>query len=92
VDGYDLFIIFMDDYSYYGYIYLIKERSEDLDKFKIFNTEVKNQHDIKIKLVRTDRGGYYSCHTLYGQIPIPFVRFVQKNDIVVQHSMTDEPQ
>jgi hypothetical protein len=82
----------MDDYSYYGYIYLIKERSEDLDKFKIFNTEVKNQHNIKIKIVRSDRGGYYSCHTPYGQIPIPFVRFVQKNDIVVQHSMTDEPQ
>jgi hypothetical protein len=27
VDGYDSFIIFTDDYSRYGYIYLIKERS-----------------------------------------------------------------
>jgi hypothetical protein len=35
VDGYDSFIIFMDDYSRYGYIYPIKERSEALDKFKI---------------------------------------------------------
>jgi hypothetical protein len=57
VDGYDSFIIFMDDYSRYGYIYPIKERSEALDKFKIFKVEVENQHDIKIKIVKSDRGG-----------------------------------
>jgi hypothetical protein len=42
VDGYDSFITFTYDYSRYGYIYLIKERSEALDKFKIFNAEVEN--------------------------------------------------
>jgi hypothetical protein len=36
MDGYDSFITFTDDYSRYGYIYLIKERSETLDKFKLF--------------------------------------------------------
>jgi hypothetical protein len=36
VDGFDSFIIFTDDFSRYGYIYPIKERSETLDKFKIF--------------------------------------------------------
>jgi hypothetical protein len=41
----------------YGYIYPIKERSEALDKFKAFKTEVENQHNIKIKIVRSDRGG-----------------------------------
>ena len=48
VDGYDLFITFTDDYSRYGYIYPIKERSEALDKFKIFKAEVENQHNLKI--------------------------------------------
>jgi hypothetical protein len=57
VDGYDSFITFTYDYSRYGYIYPIKERSEDLNKFKIFKTKMKNQHDIKIKIVRSDRGG-----------------------------------
>jgi hypothetical protein len=57
VDGYDSFITFMDDYFCYGYIYPIKERSEALYKFKIFNTDVENQHDIKIKIVRYDREG-----------------------------------
>ena len=35
VDGCDSFITFTDDYSCFGYIYPIKERSEALDKFKL---------------------------------------------------------
>ena len=57
VDGYDSFITFTDDYSRFGYIYPIKERSEALYKSKIFKVEVENQHNIKIKVVRSDRGG-----------------------------------
>jgi len=73
VDGYDSFITFTDDYSRYGYIYPIKERSEALDKLKIFKAEIENQHDLKIKIVRSDRGGeYYHRHTPYGQVPGPF--------------------
>jgi hypothetical protein len=93
VDGYDSFITFTDDYSHYGYIYPIKERLEALDKFKIFKAEVENQHDIKIKIVRSDRGGeYYGRHTPYDQIPGLFARFLQKNGIVVQYPMPGEPQ
>jgi transposase InsO family protein len=64
-----------------------------LDKFKIFKAELENQHNIKIKLVRSDRGReYYGCHTPYGQVPEPFVRFLQENDIVAQYSMLSDPQ
>ena len=49
VDGYDSFIIFIDDYSCFAYIYPIKERSEVLDKFKIFKAEVENQHNLKVQ-------------------------------------------
>ena len=64
VDGYDSFITFTYDYSRYGYIYPIKERSEVLDKFKILKAEVENQHNLKIKIVRSGRGGeYYGRHT-----------------------------
>jgi hypothetical protein len=93
VDGFDLFITFIDDFSRYGYIYPIKERSEALDKFKIFKAEVETQHNIKIKLVRSDRGGeYYGHHTPYGQVPGPFARFLQENGIVTQYSMPGDPQ
>ena len=57
MDGYDSFITFTDDYSCYGHIYPIKERIKALDKFKIFKAEVEIQHNLKIKIVRSDRGG-----------------------------------
>jgi hypothetical protein len=42
VDGFDSFITFTDDVKHYGYIYPIQERSEVLDTFKIFKSEVEN--------------------------------------------------
>ena len=93
VDGYDSFITFTDDYSRYGYIYSIKKRSEALDKFKIFKDELENQHNLKIKVVRSDRRGkYYGRHTPYGQVSGPFAKFLQKNGIVAQYSTLGEPQ
>jgi hypothetical protein len=84
VDGFDSFISFTDDFSRYGYIYLIKERSKALNKFKIFKAKLENQHNIKIKLVRSDCvGEYYGRHTPYGQVAGPFVRFLQENGIVI---------
>ena len=92
VDGYDSFITFTDDYSRYGYIYPINERSEALDKFKIFKLEVENQLNLKIKIVRSDRGGeYYGRHTPYGQVLGPFARFLQECGIVAQCSTPGEP-
>ena len=83
MDGYDLFITFIDDYSRYDYIYPIKERTEALDKFKIFKAKVENQYNLKIKIVRSDRGGeYYGRHTPYAQVSRPFSRFLQENGIV----------
>jgi hypothetical protein len=75
IDGFDSFITFTDDFSRYGYIYPIRDRSEALDKFKVFKAEVENQLNAKIKVVRSDRGGeYYGRHAPYGQIPGPFAK------------------
>jgi hypothetical protein len=54
VDGFNLFITFTDDFSCYGHIYPIRDRSESLEKFKIYMAEVENQHNVKIKVVRSD--------------------------------------
>jgi hypothetical protein len=63
MDGFSSFITFTDEFLCYGYIYLIKERSEEFDKFNILKAEIENQHDIKIKVVRSDCGGeYYGRH------------------------------
>ena len=37
--GYEYFITFTDGYSRYGYVYLMKKKSEALDKFKEFKAE-----------------------------------------------------
>ena len=49
-------VSFTDDYSRYGYIYLIKHKSETFEKFKEFKQEVENQLGRKIKMLRSDRG------------------------------------
>jgi hypothetical protein len=41
------FITFINDYSRYAYVYLISEKPEVLDKFKIYKVEVENQHNLK---------------------------------------------
>ncbi|KAK8670843.1 hypothetical protein V6N13_037457 [Hibiscus sabdariffa] len=57
--GFQYFIIFTDDFSRYGYIYLMRHKSEALQRFKEFKNEVQNQHGKSIKALRSDRGGEY---------------------------------
>jgi hypothetical protein len=93
VDGFDSFITFTDDFSRFGYIYPIRERSEALEKFRIFKAEVENQHNVAIKIVRSDRSGeYYGRRTPYGQSPGPFAKYLEEHGIKAQYSMSGEPQ
>ena len=57
--GYQYFMTFTDDLSRYGYIYLMRHKSETFEKFIEFQNEVENQLGKKIKLLRSDRGGEY---------------------------------
>ena len=57
--GYRYFLTSTDDLSRYGYIYLMKHKSETFEKFKEFQSEVENQRDKKIKFLRSDREGEY---------------------------------
>ena len=47
--GFQYFITFTDDFSRYGYVYLMKHKSETFEKFKEFQNEVENQRGKKIK-------------------------------------------
>ena len=57
--GYEYFITFTNDYSRFGYVYLMKRKSEAFEKFKEFRAEVVNQSGKRIKAIRFDRGGEY---------------------------------
>ena len=57
--GYRYFLTLTDDLSRYGYIYLMKHKSEIFEKFKEFQSEVENHHDKKMKFLRFDHGDEY---------------------------------
>ena len=48
--GKSFFVTFIDDFSRYAYVYLISHKSEALERFKIFKTEVEKQLGKVIKL------------------------------------------
>ena len=56
---YSYFIIFTDDRSRFGYVYLMKYKSEAFDKFKEYQRMVEKQTNKSIKTLRSDRGGEY---------------------------------
>ena len=58
-DGKHYYVTFTDDFSRYGYVYLIKHKSDIFEVFKRFQNEVENQLGRKIKVLRSDRGGEY---------------------------------
>jgi hypothetical protein len=49
--GFQYFITFIDDFSKYGYIYLMRHKFESFEKFKKFHNEVQNQLDKTIKFL-----------------------------------------
>ncbi|KAJ9553261.1 hypothetical protein OSB04_017306 [Centaurea solstitialis] len=57
--GYRYFITFTDDFSRYGYVYLMRHKSETFEKFKEYQNEVQDLLDKRIKFLRSDRGGEY---------------------------------
>ncbi|KAK0570626.1 hypothetical protein LWI29_004072 [Acer saccharum] len=81
--GYEYFITFTDDYSRFGYVYLM-HKSDAFDMFKAFKAEVENQLEKHIKILRSDRGGEY----LSGE----FQQYLIDNGIVSQFSAPGTPQ
>ena len=57
--GKNYFVTFIDDYSRYTKVYLIKRKDEAFDVFLTYKAEVENQLNKKIKRIRSDRGGEY---------------------------------
>ena len=71
------FITFIDDFSLYGYAFFIKKKSDALEMFKVFHSEVEKELGIVNKIVISDRGGgYYGKHGDVGQQRGPFARYL----------------
>ena len=82
--GYEYFITFTDDYSRYGYVYLMRHKSEAFDKFREYKAEAEKQLGVHIKQLRSDRGGEY----LSGE----FKSYLAQEGIISQLSSPGTPQ
>ena len=49
--GYSYFVTFTNDFSRYGYVYLMRYKYETFEKFKEFKNEVQNQLRKSIKAI-----------------------------------------
>ena len=72
--GASYFLTLINDYSRYGYVYLLSHRHEALDCFKRFLAEVENKHEKGLKTFRTDRGHEY--------LPNQFKEFCEEKGIL----------
>nr|GEW80019.1 hypothetical protein [Tanacetum cinerariifolium] len=57
--GASYLVTFTDDFSHYGYVYLLKHKHEVFETFKVFQKEVENQLGKTIKSLHFDRGAEY---------------------------------
>ena len=78
------FITFIDDFSRYTYVYLMRNKDEAFDMFKKYKTKVENQKDKRIKVFRSDRSGKY--------FPQEFTNFCEENGLIHQRSAAYTPQ
>ena len=60
IGGGEYFVSFVDDFSRYSTVFIMKSKSETFEKFKLFKCRVEKQSGNKIKALRTDNGGEYT--------------------------------
>ena len=82
--GYEYFITFIDDYSRFGYVYLMKRKSEVFEKFKEFRAEIENQLGKRIRAIRSAHGGEYLLRD--------FKDYLTENRIISQFIAPRTPQ
>ncbi|RVW90852.1 Retrovirus-related Pol polyprotein from transposon RE1 [Vitis vinifera] len=74
--GAKYFILFVDDYSRYTWLYLLQSKDQALPIFKQFKLQVENQFDAKIKCLQSDNGGEFRS----------FMSFLQESGILHRFS------
>ena len=82
--GYEYFDTFTDDYSRYGFVYLMHQKSKTFDKFREYKAEAEKQLGVHIKQLRSDRGGEY--------VSGEFKFYLTQEGIVSQLSAPGTPQ
>ncbi|XP_023761615.1 uncharacterized protein LOC111910054 [Lactuca sativa] len=82
--GSTYYVSFIDDYTRYTWVYLMKRRSDFFDIYSNFRALVKTQHSVVIKCFRCDLGGEYTSND--------FTQLLASDGTIHQSSCTDTPQ
>ena len=82
--GYRFYVIFVDDFTRFTWLFMLKHKFEVFTVFLHFKALVKNQFGSTIKTLRTDGGGEYTSNH--------FKSFCLENGIQHQLSCPYSPQ
>lgn len=80
---YEYFVIFIDDYSRFTWIYFFRSKSDVFSVFKTFVAYIETQFSTVIKVLRSDSGGEYMSHALHA--------FLNEKGILSQRSCPHTP-
>jgi transposase InsO family protein len=78
------FLIFVDDFSRFTWIYFLRQKFEVFQHLKDFKALVETQSGKKIKFLRTDNGGEYVNHEIHN--------IFHEAGIQLQHTTPYTPQ
>jgi hypothetical protein len=60
--GASYFLLVVDDHSRYMWVELLKSKDQGLDYFKKIKLRAESESGVKLKALRTDRGGEFTSH------------------------------
>lgn len=83
-DGYNYFVTFIDDYTHFVVVYLLKNKSEVFEKFKAYYNYATNHFERKILKLRADNGGEYISKDLQ--------QFCRDKGVVLQYTIPYNPE
>ena len=78
------YVLFVDEYSKFTWLYLLKHKFDVLNIFKFFEVTAENQLDSKIKVLRTDNSGEFTSNA--------FKNFCSSHGLIQQFSCPHTPQ
>ncbi|CAL9005508.1 unnamed protein product [Prunus brigantina] len=84
ISGYKYYVLFLDDFTKYAWIYPMKFKSDVFGIFKTFKAKMENQLDSKVKILRSDSGGEFLSSS--------FQQFLNQEGIVHQLSCPHTPE
>ena len=61
LDGFKYYVIFVDHFTRYTWLYLLKRKSDVFEVFRKFKVLVENQFRQKLRTLYMDNGGEYIC-------------------------------